>query len=79
MNVTIKQVPPKVYEAFKETAEKQGRSLNSQIIEVMTLAVNDFERRKKMRESRAELEQFVASLPHLDDDSTDLIREDRDR
>ncbi len=78
MNLTVKNIPDRVYRTVKRAAEQQGRSLNAQIIRVLETEAAEVERRRRMRESRAELEHFVASLPPLDD-SAPLIREDRKR
>jgi hypothetical protein len=40
--------------------------------------IDENARREKMRESAEELERLVASMPPMED-STPLIREDRDR
>lgn len=55
-----------------------GRSLNAQIIRILETEVAEIDRRKRMRDSREELERFVASLP-LVDESAHLIRERRER
>lgn len=78
MNVTVKNIPDKVYRTVKRAAEQDGRSLNAQIIRILEAESDEIERRKRMRESSEELERFVASLPPLDD-SAPLIREDRER
>jgi hypothetical protein len=78
MNITLKNVPDGVYRTIRSTAERAGRSLNSQIIRVLTEEAEVERRRKRARDSRAELEAFVATLPALDD-STLLIRADRRR
>ncbi len=76
-NLTLKDLPDNVHQALKEAARARGRSLNGYIIDVLTRDVEERARRKRMRETRLALNSFVGSLPHLDD-STVLIREDRD-
>ncbi|MGI8990647.1 MAG: FitA-like ribbon-helix-helix domain-containing protein [Bryobacteraceae bacterium] len=78
MNVTLKNIPDHIYRRLKDYADEQGRSLNAQVLEILSGEALEVERRRKMRESRASLERFVASLPVLDD-SSELIREDRER
>ncbi|MDQ6662793.1 MAG: hypothetical protein M3Z23_00170 [Acidobacteriota bacterium] len=78
MNVTLKNIPDDLYLRIKEHAEEQGRSLNAQVIAILSGEAAEIQRRRKMRESRASLERFVASLPVLED-SSELIREDRER
>jgi plasmid stability protein len=78
MNFTIKNVPEWVYKALKRGAAEQGRSLNAEAIMALTWQAEEIERHRKMRETRPELERFVASLPKLSS-SVPLIREDRRR
>ncbi len=35
MNLTVKNIPDRVYRTVKRAAEQQGRSLNAQIIRVL--------------------------------------------
>ena len=56
----------------------QGRSLNAQVIHILQSDLSEREKFAKMCQSNERLERFVASLPPMDD-STPLIREDRDR
>jgi hypothetical protein len=78
MNITLKNVPDKVYRAVKRAAKEQGRSLNAQIIHTLEGETAALERRKRAAKWRKELDQFVASLPRMDD-STPLIRQERQR
>jgi hypothetical protein len=78
MNITVKNVPEAVYRAIKREAEEQGRSLNTQIIQVLRTEAAEFQRRRGLRRVRDELEKFSASITPLED-STPLIREDRER
>lgn len=77
-NLSIKDVPDSVYSELKEAARAEGRSLNGYIVTLLKASTDERNRRKLMRESRAGFREFLASLPRLDD-STPLIREDRDR
>lgn len=78
MNITLKNVPPKVHKALKRAAKEQGRSLNAQIIQTLEDEAAELERRKRSANWRKELERFRKSLPRMDD-STPLIRQDRER
>jgi hypothetical protein len=78
MDVTLKNVPDKVYRALKRAAKEQGWTLNAQIIHALEAEAAELERRGKSRQWRAELERFRKALPPMDD-STPLIREERDR
>jgi plasmid stability protein len=77
-NLTIKKLPDPVYRRLKKHARLQGRSLNAQVIHILQSDLDNRARFEKMRDSNAELERLVASMPPMED-STPLIREDRDR
>jgi hypothetical protein len=78
MNITLKNVPDKVYRTVKRAAKEQGRSLNAQIIHTLEAEVAEIERRKRAAKWRKELDQFARSLGPMDD-STPLIRQERQR
>lgn len=78
MTLTVKNIPDPIYESLKNEAKQKGRSLNTQIIYSLELHTVDASRRAKMAAKRSELDAFVASLGQTPD-STDLIREDRER
>ena len=78
MNLTIKKLPEKVHRALKREAAECGRSLNAEAILALARSAEEIERRRKMRETRPDLERFVAGLPKLGS-SAALIREDRRR
>ncbi len=77
-NLTIKKLPDPVYRRLKTYARLQGRSLNAQVIHMLESDLDDHSRFEKMRASNEELERLVASMPPMED-STPLIREDRER
>jgi hypothetical protein len=78
MNITLKNVPDKVYRTMKRAAKEQGRSLNAQIIHTLEGETAELERRKRAAKWRKELDQFRKSLQPMDD-STPLIRQERER
>lgn len=78
MNLTIKNIPEKVYRALKQEAAEQRRSLNAEAILALSVKAEEIERRRQMRKSWGDLERFVASLPKMPS-SVPLIREDRKR
>ena len=78
MNITLKNVPEKVYRTVKRAAKEQGRSLNAQIIQLLEAEAAHLERRKRLPELIKELERFRNSLPPQED-STPLIRRERQR
>ena len=77
-NLSIKDLPDTVHSELKRVARSQGRSLNSYVVSLLEASVEERQRRKMVREGREEFREFLASLPRLND-STRLIREDRDR
>lgn len=77
-NLSVKDVPEPVYRQLKEAAQAEGRSLNSYLVSLLTADAEERNRRKRMRENRNDFRRFVESLPRMDD-STPLIREDRER
>ena len=77
-NLTIKNLPESVYKELKKAARSEARSLNSYIVSLLELSVEERHRRRMMRQGREEFRKFMASLPDMGD-STELLREDRDR
>jgi len=79
MNITLKNVPDKIYRAMKRAAKEQGRSLNAQIIHTLEGETAELDRRRKRASKwRQELDRFRNSLRPMGD-STPLIRAERDR
>jgi len=78
MNITLKNVPDKVYRTVKRAAKEQGRSLNAQIIHTLEMEVAQLERRRRLPELIKEMDRFAKSLPPMDD-SVPLIRQERQR
>ncbi len=78
MNITVKNIPDTVYRAIKRAAKRNRRSLNSEIIRVLETEAAEAERLRQLGNLREELDRFAATLPPLDD-STPLIRQERER
>ncbi len=78
MNLTVKNIPDTVYEAIKKEAKRHRRSMNAEIIQVLEAEADEAKRRRQLSTLRKELERFSETLPPLDD-STPLIRRDRER
>ena len=78
MNITVKNVPESVYRAIKREAKRNRRSLNAEIVQALEASAAEAGNRRQLSAGRKELERFAASLPPLDD-STPLIRRDRQR
>lgn len=75
--ITLKNVPQSVYRVIKREAKRKRRSLNAEIVQTLDMEAAEAERRRQLGHLRKEL-GFAASLPPLDD-STPLIRRDRER
>lgn len=78
MNLSIKNVPEEVYEQIKQAAVEQRRSRNAQIVHLLATEAAEASRRRRMLDSRKELERFVARLPRMSS-SARSIRADRER
>ncbi len=77
-NLTLKSVSTDIHQELKQAALDDGRSLNSYILSLLELSVQERRRRRGMREGWDEFRRFVHSLPELSD-STELLRQDRER
>ena len=75
--ITVRDVPEAVYTELKRNAAFKKRSLNGLVIDILTDAAAEYARRRRMRETRDDFLKFRRTLPRMDD-STALIREDRD-
>ena len=78
MDITVKNIPERVYRAIKSEAKRNRRSLNSEIIQALESEAEESRRRQQLRNLRRELDRFRSTLPETDD-STALIRRDRER
>jgi len=76
-SLNVRDLPDNVCSALKKAAQAEGRSLNSYVVALLKASTEERERRKLMRENRAEFRALLMSLPKLED-STALIREDRE-
>ncbi len=80
-NLTIRNIPKGVYKFLKESAKGHGRSLNAEILAILTDEDGWARRRVAMAQALPELrrmrEEIARKYPHAPD-STELIREDRD-
>ena len=80
--MTLRSLDPKVADTLRRRAQSEGRSLNALIVEILTRAARETDRRERIREHtprrqalRAELERrFGRGTP-----SEKLVREDRKR
>lgn len=69
----IRNIDPDLLDKLRVRAERNGRSIQAEIHQILRRSVT-----LSKEESLALLDSLRDSLPHFDDDSTPLIREDRD-
>lgn len=79
---TVRDIPEDLFERFKSLAQRERRSINSELIEVMDRAVQQ----DTLRQQRQSALQQIAALRHSlpaqvseGKDSLTLLREDRNR
>ena len=75
MNVTVKNIPDEVMSSLKALAAHQGRSLNSQILQILAREAELEKRRESIRANAKQLERFVQSQRPQPSSVTDLRRE----
>ncbi|MGH9474092.1 MAG: FitA-like ribbon-helix-helix domain-containing protein [Terriglobales bacterium] len=76
MNLTVKDLPTPVWRSLKQQAAEQRRSLNRELVHLLTAAADEAERRRAMRDSRAALDRFRNRLRPMSS-SVPLIRAGR--
>ncbi len=80
-NLTLRNIPTDVYKFLQKSAKSNGRSLNAEILSILTDELNLAIRRLEMKRSLPELtklRQEIAAKHPVQINSVDLIREDRD-
>jgi len=80
-NVTIRNIPQGTYKRLRARAEKRGRSLNAEVLNILAEEDNWDVRRQQiarvlpgLRRLRSQIARKFPNAP----DSTELIRADRD-
>jgi len=76
-NLTIKDLPDRLHKELKKLAEREGRSLNAQLVRSLQDGLAMEERRRKLEANRRRLLAIVAEMPRIES-SVELLREDRD-
>ena len=80
-NLTVRKIPKDIYRRLRENAKSHRRSMNSEILAILTDEDGWVRRRLDIAAVLPELdaarEELAQKYPHLVD-SVDLIREDRD-
>lgn len=81
--MTLRNVDPKVAETLRRRARARGQSLNSLIVELLSLAAEDIERRERIAEQESRRTRLRADLVRrfgrVRVPSERLVREDRSR
>ena len=76
--LTVKKIPPAVYEALREQALRHHRSINGEIISILEENVLAKEvNPEEVLEQAAEYRRLTASRPLTDDEITRAMEEDR--
>jgi hypothetical protein len=63
MNITLKNVSPKLHKALKRAAKEEGRSLNAHIIHKLEIEAAILERRKRLPQIIKGWSGFVSPCP----------------
>ena len=80
--MTVRNLDPRVADVLRRRARAEGRSMNDLVVEILSRAAADEDRRRRMRKQRPRAEKlrralrrrFGAATP-----SEKLLREDRRR
>ncbi|MEL6592437.1 MAG: hypothetical protein AAFQ87_10985 [Bacteroidota bacterium] len=78
--IQVRNLPEHIYEALKEAAQKERRSLSQQIVVSLAKALEiNVDYREKRREIIAKIENTPQQYPSIDEDElVGWVREDRD-
>jgi plasmid stability protein len=80
--MTVRNLDPKVANLLRQRARAEGRSMNDLVVQILTRAAEDDEKRRRMREQRPRVEKLRAAIRRRFGPSTPserLLREDRRR
>ena len=79
---TIRDIPEELFERFKSLAQRERRSINAEIIEVMDRAVQQDALQQQRQDTLRRIAELRHTLPaetREGKDSLTLLREDRNR
>ncbi len=80
-NLTVRNIPKDVHEALRKSATKHHRSLNGEMLEILTYHAERERLRQEAKGTRPEFDrlrdEIARKYPNAPD-SVELIREDRD-
>jgi hypothetical protein len=80
--MTVRNLDPKVAEVLRRRARVEGRSLNDLIVEILSRAAEDEDRRRRMRAQRPRASALRRALRRrfgTVESTEKLLREDRRR
>ncbi len=80
--MTIRNLDPKAAELLRRRARAEGRSMNDLVVEILSRAAADADRRRRMRAQRPRAEKLRRALRRRfgkPTPSDKLLREDRRR
>jgi plasmid stability protein len=80
--MTIRNLDPRAADVLRRRARAEGRSMNDLVVEILSRAAADEERRRRMLEQRPRAERLRRSLRRrfgVPTPSEKLLREDRRR
>jgi plasmid stability protein len=80
--MTLRNLDPRVGEILRRRARAEGRSLNALIVDILTRAADEEERRRRMREQRPRAEKLRHAIRRRHGEGTPsekLVREGRRR
>ncbi len=75
----VRNVPDRLYERIRKRAGKVGRSLSAELVALIERGLEEAERRSRQGHLFKGIRKRRFTPPPGTPDSTDLIREDRDR
>jgi plasmid stability protein len=78
--MTVRNLDPKVAEVLRQRARAEGRSMNDLVVEILSRAAEEDDRRRRMREQRPRAEKLRRALRRrfgVATPSEKLLREDR--
>jgi hypothetical protein len=78
-SITVKDIPEELYEQFKETAQRDRRSLNAELIVAMETLVHHTAQLRERQAALQRINERRRQRPRNAVDSLALLREDRER
>jgi plasmid stability protein len=77
--IVVRNIPEEVMDEFRKLAKRNGNSVESEIRQMIAASVDRDARMRRFRAASRRLLAESAKQDRVFGDSTDLIRDDRDR